>query len=67
MPPAHPRSVTSLREDEGGSALLPEHRAGVVPLLVRLLFPKMRKRSGRLGGSGAGAAGAEDVPLAAWF
>ncbi|PRW58885.1 small subunit processome component 20-like protein [Chlorella sorokiniana] len=46
-------SATSLREDEGGSALLAEHRAGLVPLLIRLLFPKMRKRSGRLGGKGA--------------
>ncbi|KAL4860053.1 Small subunit processome component 20 [Chlorella vulgaris] len=46
-------SATSLRKDEGSSALLPEHRAGVVPLLIRLLFPKMRKRSGRLGGKGA--------------
>lgn len=27
--------------------------AGLVPLLVRLLYPKMRKRSGRLGGKGA--------------
>ena len=49
----HICSATSLREDEGGSALLGEHRAGVVPLLIRLLFPKMRKRSGRLGGKGA--------------
>mgnify|MGYP001807370637 CR=1 FL=1 len=30
-----------------------EARPGLVPLLVRLLFPKMRKRSGRLGGRGA--------------
>ncbi|EFN57812.1 hypothetical protein CHLNCDRAFT_51116 [Chlorella variabilis] len=45
--------ATSLREDEGKLALLAEHRAGVVPLLIRLLFPKMRKRSGRLGGKGA--------------
>ena len=27
--------------------------AGLIPLLVRLLYPKMRKRSGRLGGKGA--------------
>ena len=27
--------------------------AELVPLLVRLLYPKMRKRSGRLGGRGA--------------
>ncbi len=27
--------------------------AGLTPLLVRLLYPKMRKRSGRLGGKGA--------------
>lgn len=45
-------SASSLREDEGGAALLAEHRPGVVPLLIRLLYPKMRKRSGRLGGKG---------------
>ena len=27
--------------------------AGLIPVLVRLLYPKMRKRSGRLGGKGA--------------
>lgn len=27
--------------------------ADLVPLLIRLLYPKMRKRSGRLGGKGA--------------
>lgn len=47
-----PCSASSLREDEGGAALLAEHRPGVVPLLIRLLYPKMRKRSGRLGGKG---------------
>jgi hypothetical protein len=47
-----PCSATSLRDDEAGGALLAEHRPGVVPLLIRLLFPKMRKRSGRLGGKG---------------
>ncbi|GIL61502.1 hypothetical protein Vafri_15933, partial [Volvox africanus] len=30
-----------------------ESRPGLIPLLVRVLFPKMRKRSGRLGGRGA--------------
>ncbi|KAG2487780.1 hypothetical protein HYH03_013624 [Edaphochlamys debaryana] len=30
-----------------------EARPGLVPLLIRVLFPKMRKRSGRLGGRGA--------------
>lgn len=30
-----------------------EARPGLIPLLVRVLFPKMRKRSGRLGGRGA--------------
>lgn len=29
------------------------HTAGLIPLVVRLLYPKMRKRSGRLGGKGA--------------
>eukprot|EP00887_Chlorella_sp_A99_P000887 scaffold5.g887.t1 len=44
---------TSVREDDDVAAVQPEHRAALVPLLVRLLFPKMRKRSGRLGGKGA--------------
>ena len=35
------------------SAPLSPSAAGLVPLLVRLLYPKMRKRSGRLGGKGA--------------
>ncbi|KAL0035339.1 hypothetical protein WJX77_001780 [Trebouxia sp. C0004] len=35
------------------SGIAPQHRAGLIPLLVRLLYPKMRKRSGRLGGKGA--------------
>ncbi|EFJ49017.1 hypothetical protein VOLCADRAFT_104545 [Volvox carteri f. nagariensis] len=30
-----------------------EARPGLIPLLIRILFPKMRKRSGRLGGRGA--------------
>jgi hypothetical protein len=55
------RRPTSLRADEGALALLAEHRAGVVPLLIRLLFPKMRKRSGRLGGKGGLGAGAGAV------
>ena len=29
------------------------YAAGLIPLLIRLLYPKMRKRSGRLGGKGA--------------
>ncbi|KAK9845304.1 hypothetical protein WJX81_002986 [Elliptochloris bilobata] len=36
---------------EGGIAA--EHRADLLAVLVRLLWPKMRKRSGRLGGKGA--------------
>ncbi|BDA46528.1 probable small subunit processome component 20 homolog [Coccomyxa sp. Obi] len=35
------------------AAIQPEHRAGLTAVLVRLLWPKMRKRSGRLGGKGA--------------
>ena len=31
----------------------PYDTAGLIPLLARLLYPKMRKRSGRLGGKGA--------------
>ena len=45
--------ATVLREGEESLAVLPEHRAHLIPLLVRLLFPKMRKRSGRLAGKGA--------------
>ncbi|CAG9460436.1 unnamed protein product [Pedinophyceae sp. YPF-701] len=36
-----------------GEGILKQHRAGVVPVLSRLLFARMRKRSGRLGGRGA--------------
>ncbi|PNH02860.1 Small subunit processome component 20, partial [Tetrabaena socialis] len=41
----------SAPDADGGVA--EESRPGLVPLLVRVLFPKMRKRSGRLGGRGA--------------
>lgn len=34
-------------------AILPEHRAGLAAVLARLLLPKLRKRTGRLGGRGA--------------
>ena len=43
---------TSVRKGDDVEAILPEHRAALVPLLLALLFPKMRKRSGRLGGKG---------------
>ena len=46
------KKPTSVREGDDIEAILPEHRAALVPLLVALLFPKMRKRSGRLGGKG---------------
>eukprot|EP00955_Chlamydomonas_euryale_P045331 353123-Chlamydomonas_euryale.AAC.5 len=36
---------------EGG--IEPEHRLGVLPLLIRVLLPKLRKRSGRLAGKGS--------------
>jgi len=36
----------------------------VVPLLIRLLFPKMRKRSGRLGGKGESGVGSPGKPPA---
>ena len=38
-----------------GTGLSPKplpYPAGLIPLLTRLLFPKLRKRSGRLGGKG---------------
>lgn len=43
---------TSVRKGDDLESILPEHRAALVPLVVALLFPKMRKRSGRLGGKG---------------
>ena len=49
--PLAPRA-SSTREGDDVAALAPEHRPGLVPLLIRLLYPKMRKRSGRLGGKG---------------
>jgi U3 small nucleolar RNA-associated protein 20 len=51
--PLSPDSKAVLRDGEEGAALLEEHRQGLVPLLTRLLYPKMRKRNGRLGGKGA--------------
>ena len=48
-PPCRP---TSIRDTDDVPTVQPEHRPGLVPLLVRLLYPKMRKRSGRLGGKG---------------
>jgi len=51
--PLSPDSKAVLRDGEEGAALLEEHRQGLVPLLIRLLYPKMRKRNGRLGGKGA--------------
>jgi hypothetical protein len=36
---------------EGG--IVPSHRPGLLPLLTRLLFPKLRRRTGRLAGKGA--------------
>jgi U3 small nucleolar RNA-associated protein 20 len=50
-----PTSMRAGEELAGG--VLPEHRAPLVALLVRLLYPKMRKRSGRLGGKGARGGG----------
>lgn len=41
---------TSLRE--GDEEIQPEHRQALLPVVMALLFPKMRKRSGRLGGKG---------------
>jgi len=43
---------TSLREGDVG--VQKEHREALVPVIIALLFPKMRKRSGRLGGKGEG-------------
>jgi len=53
MDPTSTRVGEAMKE-----GLLPEHRAPVVRLLVRLLYPKMRKRSGRLGGKGESLPGA---------
>ncbi|KAK9818396.1 hypothetical protein WJX72_012002 [[Myrmecia] bisecta] len=54
-------SDATLREELTGfplpadveGAIPAEHRAGAIPVMVRLLWPKMRKRSGRLAGKGA--------------
>ena len=44
---------TSIREGDEVTQILPEHRRDLVPVIIALLYPKMRKRSGRLGGKGA--------------
>lgn len=41
--------LTGQQED----GLAEQHRAGLVPVLIRVLFPSLRKRSGRLAGKGA--------------
>ena len=58
-------SASSTREGDEVAALAPEHRPGLVPLLIRLLYPKMRKRSGRLGGKGGWRGAAAGRPAKA--
>ena len=45
--PLNPRPYSTKAQDEPGA------RAGVMRLVLHLLWPRMRKRSGRLGGKGA--------------
>lgn len=46
------KESSGVRAEDAMSEILPEHRKGFVPVLIACLFPKMRKRSGRLGGKG---------------
>lgn len=45
--------ATSVRDTDDVASIASEHRNQLIPLLIHLLFPKMRKRTGRLGGKGA--------------
>eukprot|EP00890_Picochlorum_soloecismus_P003078 jgi/Picsp_1/3771/NSC_06606-R1_u3 snornp protein utp20 len=47
------KESSGVRAEDAVLEILPEHRKGFVPVLIACLFPKMRKRSGRLGGKGA--------------
>lgn len=44
---------TSIREGDEVTGIQPEHRKDLIPVVIALLYPKMRKRSGRLSGKGA--------------
>ena len=46
-------SSTSVRKDDNVVVIESEHRKDLLPLLIAILFPRMRKRNGRLGGKGA--------------
>lgn len=46
------RRSTSVRQDDSVQEILEEHRHDLIPILIAVLFPKMRKRNGRLGGKG---------------
>ncbi|KAI8107974.1 hypothetical protein M9434_006006 [Picochlorum sp. BPE23] len=47
-------SATSVRANEDAVLEIEkDHRKDLVPLLIAMLFPRMRKRNGRLGGKGA--------------
>lgn len=43
---------SSVRKDDQVIEILPEHRQELVSILIAVLFPRMRKRNGRLGGKG---------------
>jgi U3 small nucleolar RNA-associated protein 20 len=46
-------SATSVRANEDAVLEIEkDHRKDLVPLLIAMLFPRMRKRNGRLGGKG---------------
>jgi U3 small nucleolar RNA-associated protein 20 len=46
------KDCSGVRAEDAVLEILPEHRKDFVPVLIACLFPKMRKRSGRLGGKG---------------
>ena len=41
LPPSPPPPSPAVREEDEVQAIQPEHRQALVPLLIRLLFPKV--------------------------
>lgn len=46
------RDATSTRSEDSVVQIEAEHRKDLVPFIIAALFPRMRKRNGRLGGKG---------------
>ena len=46
------RAATSIRSEDSVVQIETEHRKDLVPFIIASLFPRMRKRNGRLGGKG---------------